>query len=249
MKVVRTMNKPKMILFDYGGTLMYEPDFCPANGNKAIYPYICENPYDISLDVFSDYLLALFDDIRALRGELIEIHEHTFLQNVLEYFHMELSVSIEEAEWIIWNGISKAVPTPGAAEMLKSLDDMGIRTGIISNLCWSEQALRRRLRQGFPDHRFDFIMTSSEYIFRKPDRHIFDMAVQKSWRSPSDLWYCGNDIAVDIVGAHNAGILPVFYDDRSVPSKIHEKNDTQKLDVPCLHIDKWESLIDVLNEI
>lgn len=41
--------KPKMILFDYGGTLMYEPDFCPSAGNAAIYPYISENPHNISL--------------------------------------------------------------------------------------------------------------------------------------------------------------------------------------------------------
>ena len=39
------MNNPKMILFDYGGTLMYEPDFETFNGNKAIYPYICENSH------------------------------------------------------------------------------------------------------------------------------------------------------------------------------------------------------------
>lgn len=57
----------------------------------------------------------------------------------------------------------------------------------------------------------------------KPDRHIFDMAIHKAELGTSDIWYCGNDMAVDIVGAHNAGILPVFYDDRSVPSKIHEK--------------------------
>jgi putative hydrolase of the HAD superfamily len=31
------MNKPKMILFDYGGTLMSEPDFDPESGNAAIF--------------------------------------------------------------------------------------------------------------------------------------------------------------------------------------------------------------------
>lgn len=25
---------------------MYEPDFEPSNGNKAIYPYISENPHN-----------------------------------------------------------------------------------------------------------------------------------------------------------------------------------------------------------
>ena len=140
------MNKPEMILFDYGGTLIYEPDFEPYNGNKAIYPYISENPHNVSLEEFSSYLLNLFDEIRGLRGELIEIHEHIFLRNVLEHFDMKLSVSFEEAEWIIWNGISRGVATPEASEMLASLREKGIRTGIISiSLIWrsANQACQR----------------------------------------------------------------------------------------------------------
>jgi len=112
---------------------------------KRFFSNICEITHNVTLEKFSEYLLRFFDAIRALRGELTEIHEHTFHRNVLEHFDMNLSVSIEEAEWIIWNGISRGVPTPGAAEMLKLLSNIGIRTGIISNLCWSGAALTKRL--------------------------------------------------------------------------------------------------------
>lgn len=235
--------KPKMILFDYGGTLMYEPDFCPSAGNTAIYPYIIENPHNISLQEFSDYLLNLFDEIRALRGELIEIHEHTFLRHVLEHFNMKLSVSIEDAEWIMWNGLSKGCMTPGADQMLASLREKGIRTGIISNLCWSGDALTKRLKENFPEHQFEFIMTSSEYIFRKPEKHIFDLAVRKSGCSADEIWYCGNDVEVDVLGAYGAGMFPVWYDDRSVPSKFYEKNDGFSIGFPHLRINSWNELI------
>ena len=153
---------------------------------------------------------------------------------------------IEEAEWIIWNGISRGVPTPGAAEMLSYLQETGIRTGVISNLCWSGSALTRRLREAFPKHSFDFILTSSEYIFRKPDKHIFDMAIHKSGLDPNDIWYCGNDLAVDVLGAYSAGLFPVFYDDRSVPSKINEKNDSMTVDIPHLHLSNWRYLMESL---
>jgi len=239
---------PKMILFDYGGTLLYEPNFCPSAGNAAIYPYINENPHNISLEEFSEYLLTLFDEIRALRGELIEIHEHTFLRYVLEHFNMQLSVPIEQAEWIIWNGISDARMTPDADKMLAVLQNHGIRTGVISNLCWSGAALTRRLRQFFPEHDFDFVMTSSEHIFRKPDPHIFDLAVRKSGLKPEEIWYCGNDIAVDVFGAHGAGLFPVFYDDRSVPSSIHEKNDALSIPFPHLRIGGWGEMGDLIGD-
>ncbi len=46
------MNSPKMILFDYGGTLLYEPNLNPDAGNKAIFPYISENPHNVTPDNF-----------------------------------------------------------------------------------------------------------------------------------------------------------------------------------------------------
>jgi cytidine deaminase len=58
--------------------------------------------------------------------------------------------------------------------------------------------------------------------------------------------FCGNDLAVDVLGAHSAGLFPVFYDDRSVPSKIHEKNDALDADVEYLHLDNWTNLINIL---
>ena len=34
------MNKPDMILFDYGDTLLYEPEFDALHGMRAIFPFI-----------------------------------------------------------------------------------------------------------------------------------------------------------------------------------------------------------------
>ena len=46
------MQKPEMIIFDYGHTLLYQPDFNTSNGNKAIYPYISRNPRNISFEEY-----------------------------------------------------------------------------------------------------------------------------------------------------------------------------------------------------
>ncbi|MBP5434026.1 HAD hydrolase-like protein, partial [Ruminococcus sp.] len=93
----------------------------------------------------------------------------------------------------------------------------------------------------------DFVITSSEYIFRKPDVHIFDMAVRKSGFDKTDIWYCGNNKEADIIGAHEAGLFPVFYDNRSVPSRLHERNDKIMIDFPYLHLSSWDDLIDTLS--
>lgn len=242
------MKQPKMVLFDYGGTLIYEPDFCPSAGNMAIYPYLSENPHHVTPEEFDTYLRTLFDEIRALRGERIEIHEHTFLRYVLEHFDMKLSVSMAEAEWIIWNGISKGKETPESVQMLEALRNKGIRTGVISNLCWSQAALARRLQQFFPEHEFEFVMTSSEYIFRKPDAHIFEMAIRKANLKPEEIWYCGNDVSMDIVGAQGVGMYPVHYDDRSVPSDVHEKNARTSTQAPYCSVENWAQFVRLLEQ-
>ena len=38
------MAKPEMILFDYGGTLLCEPDWDLQRGEEAVFEHVVENP-------------------------------------------------------------------------------------------------------------------------------------------------------------------------------------------------------------
>lgn len=38
------MTEPEMIIFDYGHTILYEPNNSAENGNRAIFKYIKDNP-------------------------------------------------------------------------------------------------------------------------------------------------------------------------------------------------------------
>lgn len=100
------MEKPEMIIFDYGRTLIYQPNYNASNGNKAIYPYIDRNPRNISFEEYDRSNIELFEKIKKERGKYLEIPEHNFLRLFLEYMDISLSVSLEEAEIIIMNGIS-----------------------------------------------------------------------------------------------------------------------------------------------
>ena len=242
------MTAPKMILFDYGGTLLYEPEFDPKKGNEALFRLIKDNPNNITVEEFTEYLTALFEEIRQLRSDLIEIHEHHFLRYLLEYFGITLAVPVEYAELEMFNAITQPRITPGADIMLSELSKLGIRTGIISNLCWSGEALTSRICQFFPDHRFEFIMTSSDYIFRKPDRHLFELAVRKSGLTADEIWFCGNDTAVDVIGAHRSGLFPVFYADKSF-SQMHKiSTDESAIDFTYLKVNSWDDFVLKLKE-
>ena len=62
-----------------------------------------------------------------------------------------------------------------------------------------------------PDHSFEFIIATSAYMFRKPNKRIFELALEKAALRPEDVWYIGDQYQCDVVGAKNAGIFPVWY--------------------------------------
>lgn len=244
------MKKPEMIIFDYGHTLLYQPDFDTSNGNKAIYPYISRNPRNITFEEYDKNITALFEKIKAERGDIIEIHEHNFLKLAMEYMDISLSVSIEEAEEIIMNGISQGAIMPYADKLLDYLNSKGIRTGVISNNCFSGYALKRLFDRLLPRNKFEFVLASSDYIFRKPHRIMFDIALQKSGLSADKVWYCGDNAVADVQGSKNVGMFPVLYEgttEGNTKSFAH-MNNKLKIDFEYLHITNWNELINILEQ-
>lgn len=242
------MNKPKMILFDYGHTLLYENNHDVERGNRAIYQYIKKNPKNISFEQFNRVINDTFAKIRADRGE-VDINEDDFLRLVLEYMNVELSVSLEEAERIIWNGISEGAIMPKADKMIAYLNENHIRMGVISNLCWSGRALRERLDRLLPHNRFEFVIASCEYIVKKPDRMLFEIALNKAGLSADEVWYCGDSIGADVYGAHSAGIFPVLYEgETDEPNPFAGQNDGYEIPFAHLRITDWDELIVALEK-
>ena len=245
------MQKPEMIIFDYGHTLLYQPDFNTSNGNKAIYPYISRNPRNISFEEYDRTITELFAKIKAERGDLIEIHEHNFLKLAMEYMDISLSISIEEAEEIIMNGISQGAIMPNADKLLDYLNSKGIRTGVISNYCFSSNALKKLFERPLPRNKFEFVLASSDYIFRKPHSMMFDIALQKSGLSADKVWYCGDHVVADVHGSKNAQMFPVLYEGITADgtNPFTRRNDNIKIDFEYLHITDWNELIDILKQM
>lgn len=244
------MKRPDMIIFDYGHTLLYQPNHSTSNGNRAIYNYISKNPRNITFEEFDITIIDIFAKIKAERGSILEIHEYAFLKLALEYMDIELSVPFEEAEIIIMNGISEGGVMPYADKMLDYLNSEGIRTGVISNLCFSGKALKYQLDKLLPNNKFEFTLASSDYIFRKPDSIMFEIALQKAGLTADKVWYCGDSIEADIYGAKSANIFPVLYSGKTIDeiNPLANRNEGLTIGFNCLHIHDWRELIDILEK-
>lgn len=239
------MRNPEMVIFDYGRTLVWQPDFNASNGNKAIYPYISRNPNNISFEEYDKKNQELFAQIKAERGAVLEIHEHNFLRLFLDYMDISLSVSLEEAEKIIMNGISQGAVMPYADIMLDYLNEKGIRTAVISNNCFSGVALKEQLDRLLPRNRFEFVLASSDCLFRKPHRLMFETALRKSGLTADKVWYCGDSMEADVYGANSAGMFPVLYEGRTIDELQFqsEQNNGCIPNFEYLYIQDWRELV------
>ncbi len=202
-----------MILFDYGQTLIVEPQFDWTAANLAILSHASGLPNDMTKEEFCECSNNLFEYVSGARRESCrEIEHEKFIRLLRDAYGLKFDISIAEADLLYWDSATHgSYASKGAADFLDFLHESGIRTGVISNMCYSNMALRTRLNRYLPNNRFDFIITSSDYVLRKPEKLLFDVAIRRSGLSPEEIWYVGDNPSADVVGALGAGMHPVLY--------------------------------------
>ena len=243
------MQKPKMILFDYAHTLAWEPDSDFLRGERAAFCHVISNPHDVTPEEAARLGTELFLSARDCRHNGWELHEHQMLRLKYDLLALQFDLPLSEIENILWTATCPGEPMPGVQAMLADLRSRGIRTGVISNLGWSGEALAERLRRLLPEHTFEFVIASSDYGVRKPNPLIFRAALSKAAFSPKDVWFCGDQIDADVFGAQEAGLFPVWYEENAIPNVFAHKNSGLTITDEHLHIHHWHELIATLDAI
>ncbi len=238
--MIQNIRYPKMIIFDYGDTLLCEPDWDTDRGNAELLKYVTRNPNGCTIDDVRKGAEIIFGEhIGSIRKMGYDISGRVGDKLLYDYLGMEFSLSPLEMETVFWDAACKGAVMLGADKLLDYLNANGIRTAVISNNLWSGEALTARFNRLLPNNRFEFVMTSSDYLVRKPNRLLFDIALQKAGLQANEVWYCGDNPTADVEGAAQVGIYPVWYstDINDPPTCQHT------------HIHKWNELINLLEDI
>lgn len=210
------MKTPRMILFDYGQTLINEGKFDGVRGTEAVLRYATRNKYDktaAQVQAEADFInsqLGRFDPQRRHLFQ-VEVPNHMFTAYLYASQGIELSLDAEEIDRVFWNAAAPGEPTEGIREFLDFLEQKNIRTGVISNISFCGNVVEERIHSLIPDNHFEFILATSEYMYRKPHRRIFELALEKAGLSPEEVWYVGDNYECDVKGAVGAGLFPVWY--------------------------------------
>jgi putative hydrolase of the HAD superfamily len=104
----------------------------------------------------------------------------------------------------LWNWLD-----PEAPSTLAGLRGRGYRLGIISNADGQIAGAMEKLQLAqYFDHMIDSALVGVE----KPDQRIFAMALEKLQLPGKACLYVGDHYDNDVLGARNAGLVPVLLD-------------------------------------
>lgn len=92
---------------------------------------------------------------------------------------------------------------PETESVVDELRGRGLKVGIVSN--WDSRLERLCESMGIRE-RFDFILASAHAGYAKPDRRIFDRALEIADVGPGEVLHVGDSLVHDWEGARNAGI-------------------------------------------
>lgn len=242
------MKKPKMILFDYGHTLVHESEWDFITGEKAVFRHVIKNPNNVTPEQVNNFSIDLFKEYEVFRKDGYEPSAIQTLKYKYGYFNLEFDTSYKEIQKILWENTSQCYPMPYIEDLLEYLKANDIRTGVISNIGWTGDALKNKLDELLPNNCFEFIIASSDYGFRKPNKMLFDLALRKAGLNSVEVWYCGDSTEFDVIGAHNCGIFPVMYENKEIPNPWYKTVDFSKINFDFLHIHNWNDFIEILSK-
>jgi putative hydrolase of the HAD superfamily len=242
------MQLPKMIIFDYGHTLVYEPMEFHIKGAEAVLSHATCNPKNITAKELCRLRKELFDEQAGiLRKRDMEVMGQKIDMLLFDILGLKFDLTLNELEYESWIATEPIEPMEGIGELLMYLNENGIRSGVISNLAHSGNVLARRIDETLPMNQFEFILASSEYLYRKPHPHMFEVAISKSQLKSEEIWFCGDNIILDVESSAACGMFPVWYE--SALKCTYRKPLEREPKCEHLHIRCWQELIQILRQL
>jgi putative hydrolase of the HAD superfamily len=101
----------------------------------------------------------------------------------------------------VWRVFDDVVPA------LDALERAGVRRAVVSN--WDSRLPLLLERVGLAP-RFEFVLTSAQAGFRKPDRRIFQEALARLGLCAGQVAYVGDSYDEDFIGARDSGLAAVL---------------------------------------
>ena len=205
------LKRPKGVLLDYGGTLVEEAGFDPRAGNVWLLKQASYVPPGVTLDAVIERAHRVTSEIADQRDKLgMEAPWASLTRLIHDYFGVIFEVPFAELERGFWDASVTTYPIRGAREALDKLARADVPTGVLSNASFSADVIRHDLaKHGLANH-LGFVMVTSDYVVRKPNVMLLEVAAARLGIAAADIWVVGDRLDTDVAGARAAGMKSVW---------------------------------------
>ena len=223
----------RVVIFDLGGTLIYDRDPWPPIFHRADLALL-EALQNSGLHIepstlFHGHrgLLSLYYD---RRGDDIEEETTTVLLKQLLEEQGNLNVSNESIVTILHTMYavtqSNWFPEKDAIPTLQTLKERGFQLGLISNAADDENTQTLIDKGGFRPY-LEFIISSAAFGKRKPHPAIFQVALDHFHVRANQAVMVGDLVETDILGAHQIGMKSIRITRRAIKTatRVHVRPD------------------------
>jgi putative hydrolase of the HAD superfamily len=101
---------------------------------------------------------------------------------------------------------------PNTENILGQLVKKKVKLALLTN--GAGEAQREKIKRFGLSRYFPVCLIEGELGFGKPDRRVFEMALDKMAVKPQQTWMIGDDLERDISGAQTSGIFSIWFDYR-----------------------------------
>ena len=204
----------KAILFDFGQTLVDSADGF-RSAEKEVQAKIYQ---DLGLTLWEEFL-AIYRKTRKDFYSHSNFSRNAMWMEVYNYYRNECDLQLlEKWENDYWKMVMmKTILFPETIRVLENLA-FKYKLGLITNTQGQKTSVKHRFGQ-FPElGRFfkDIIVAGEEDIPPKPDPAPFLLSLKNLNVEHSEAIYVGDDWRIDICGARDAGIQPIWLQHYSV---------------------------------
>lgn len=203
--------RPRGLLFDYGGTLVEEREFNPRAGIEVLIRAASPPP---TADF--DAILARAERVAREvtdRRDIVQIETPwaSITRLIHDCFGTRFGSPLADLELAFWNASVRTHPMPGVQDALLEFRRRGVPIGVVSNSSFGQRIIRHELaKHGLADG-LAVIAVSAEYAVRKPNPLLFEAAAGLLGVPPAHVWFMGDQVDTDVVGARAAGMTPFLY--------------------------------------
>lgn len=137
---------------------------------------------------------------------------------VLDYMHRGMGIQLPSEETLELAGLwyeplgRLAVVEKGTLPALHALRERGLKLGLVSNTFIPAAILDRQLAQEGLLEYLPLRVYSCQVGWRKPNRRVFQAALDRGSLVPAETLFVGDSLPFDIRGANRMGMISVLMD-------------------------------------